>query len=81
MSVQIVKDQASRWQVIVPWTRGKMMADVVAVELTTQGNDITVKMIGSKQPITFPLERAKLFLDALRDAVAFCEANHVSSAG
>ncbi len=79
MVAQIVKGQVAGWRVVVPWQKGETTTDVVAAELTAQGKDITVKLIGNSRPITFPLERAKLLLDALRDAVAFCEVNSVSS--
>ncbi len=73
MAARITREQAARWQVIVPWQRGDAISDVVAVELTTAGSEITISLIGSKAPITFPLERAKLFSDALREAVESVE--------
>lgn len=79
MEPRIVKAQAARWQVIVPWQRGDILSEVVAAEVTVLGNEVTVLMIGSKQPITFPLERVKLFLAALTEAVATCEAANDSS--
>lgn len=72
MAARIVKEQAARWQVISPWVRGDQTAEVVAVEITTSGSAVTIRIIGGR-PIEFPLERAKMFLDALRDAVASVE--------
>lgn len=69
MTARIVKEQAARWQVIVPWQKGEQIAEVVAVDITTVGTEIGIKMIGSPHRITFPLERAKLFLSALQEAI------------
>lgn len=77
MAAQIVKAQAARWQVIVPWKRGEQTFDVVAAELTTNGTELTIKLI--RNPLTFPLERTKMFLDALRDAVASMEGANASN--
>lgn len=79
MAARIAKDQAARWQVIVPWQRGEIISEVVAAELTTSGTELTISLFGSKRPITFPLERSKLLLDALREAVANCEAANAPS--
>ena len=79
MAARITREQASRWQVITPFQLGDKISDMVAVEITTAGPEITVKMIGSNQPITFPLERAKMFSDALREAVETVEKDHAPS--
>jgi len=73
MAARITREQAARWQVIVPWQRGDVISEVIAAELTTTGTDITIELIGNKNPITFPLERAKLLSDALREAVESVE--------
>lgn len=80
MAARITKDKAARWQVITPWTRGDVTTEVVAVEITTDSANITIKVIGGR-PVTFPLERAKMFLAALTEAVATTEKENVENTG
>lgn len=70
---RITKEQAARWQVIVPWQRGEVTTEVVAAEITVAGAEVTIKLIGSERRITFPHARAKLLLTALTEAVAAAE--------
>lgn len=72
MAARIAKEQSTRWQVIVPWQRNGELSEVVAVEIVTAKSEVAITMLGGRQ-IVFPLERAKLFSEALREAVASLE--------
>lgn len=73
MSARIVREKSARWQVIVPWQRGQEESEVVAAEIVTSGSEVGIKMIGSQRMIGFPLERAKMLLAALQEAIASME--------
>ena len=75
MTARVVKNKSARWQVFVPWIRDGHLSDVVAAEIVTTSDPapvLTLKVIGGRE-ITFPLERAKLLSDALREAVESLE--------
>lgn len=74
MVARITKEKSARWQVIVPWLRDGQMSEVVVAEIVTNAKaEVGLKVIGGRE-ITFPLERAKMLLAALGEAVASLEA-------
>lgn len=75
MAARIVKEKAARWQVIAPWARGSEMTEAVVAEITASAKSVVVKLAAGR-PLEFPLERAKLLLGALRDAVEYVEASN-----
>ena len=73
MAARIAKDRSARWRVIVPWVRNGQTSDVVAVEITANDKtELVIKVIGGRE-VAFPLERAKMLLEALQEAVSLLE--------